>query len=172
MQTTEQFLQTSTEDQTTTVQITTEVSSTVFQTTEATEATTSSEEPSTVVPKAIPRVLKPPIVEVRMSSFASHQCPCNCDVTKRNKMSVLKAVEVTSQDLTVDIKTLSSTRRRKKSASDYRLSSKSIAYLGVSFVALAISVIILPDIVKIGCHLRYGVPVEERKPRRRACQIT
>ena len=104
-----------------------------------------------------------------MSRYPSHQCPCNCDVIKRNKTSALRAAEVTKLSLTVQVKTLSSTRRRKKSASDFRVTSRSIAYLGMSFVVLASSIIILPDFVRIGHHLRYGVPIEERKPRKRAC---
>ena len=123
------------------------------------------------VTEADPPVSKPPDTQVSMSRYPSHQCPCNCDVIKRNKTSALRAAEVTKLSLTVQVKTLSSTRRRKKSASDFRVSSRSIAYLGVSFVVLASSIIILPDFVRIGHHLRYGVPIEERKPRKRACHI-
>ena len=123
------------------------------------------------VTEAAPPVSKPPDTQVSMSRYPSHQCPCNCDVIKRNKTSALRAAEVTKLSLTVQVKTLSSTRRRKKSASDFRVTSRSIAYLGVSFVVLASSIIILPDFVRIGQHLRYGVPIEERKPRKRACHI-
>ncbi|XP_070205051.1 uncharacterized protein [Littorina saxatilis] len=134
--------------------------------TQTTANTTSTKQPSTMF-KTDPLIF--------ITKFSRKQdpflCACKCDVRRRNVTQVLKRMEVTKDDLSLDVKALSAMRRKKCSALDVRGSSRGMAIVGVCFVALTLSFIVVPDLASLLYHLRHGVPTTQRKARRRPCHI-
>ena len=61
------------------------------------------------------------------------------------------------EELSVDVKELSSSRRKKESARDSRQSSMIIATIGVVLVCVGFGSLLLLDVVRIYKDLRYGV---------------
>nr|AJA37883.1 C-type lectin [Littorina littorea] len=134
--------------------------------TQSTANTTSTKQPSTMF-KTDPLIF--------ITKFSRKQdpflCACKCDVRRRNVTQVLERMEVTKADLSLDVKALSAKRRTKCSALDVRGSSRGMAIIGVCFVALTLSFIVVPDLASLLYHLRHGVPTTQRKARRRPCHI-
>ncbi|XP_076443935.1 uncharacterized protein LOC143282218 [Babylonia areolata] len=120
---------------------------------------TSKVTPDSPAPMTQPSTIPdPPVAARHKHSARAQQCTCRCDVAaRRNKTAALREAEVTKRKLRMDVATLSSTRRKKCSASDDRASSRGIAYVGMGFVAVVASWIVLPDLVSLLYHVVHGV---------------
>ncbi|KAK7089876.1 uncharacterized protein [Littorina saxatilis] len=94
-------------------------------------------------------------------STSSRKCACPCAYKRRledgSAANASHASDAMIKELTVDVTTLSSQRRKKISAGDERQSSTNIGLVSVIALSLVFAAIFFQDFVSICAHLRYGV---------------
>ncbi|KAL8605094.1 hypothetical protein ACOMHN_018895 [Nucella lapillus] len=79
---------------------------------------------------------------------------CRCDLIERPSVSVLRAK--IKEELTLDVKKLSYTRRKKQSASDPRASSTCIAVFFMCLLFAAVGALLLSDVPQIYRDFKIG----------------
>ena len=70
-----------------------------------------------------------------------------------NSLNVLEIAEEISQNLTIDVKSTSAYQRKLISVKDNRPSSAAVGWLGIFFISIPLSLMLLSDIAKIHCDL-------------------
>ncbi|KAK7090191.1 hypothetical protein V1264_010024 [Littorina saxatilis] len=103
------------------------------------------------------------------STEPSPFCNCRCQFRGRtldNSTALEEKVKAIELDLTLNVTWLSSWRRRRESAPDHRMSAQGIGGLGVVFVVMVFSLIVLSDAQHWKYFiLRFGLDSRGRKTR-------
>lgn len=101
-----------------------------------------------------------------LDNTSTHLCPCDCEfkrrldvlATERNipieelERKLEPVLQSIKKYLTVDVKTLSSTKRKKTSADDNRKSSEQIGVLGAVILGVVVGLTVLVDLLSFQRH--------------------
>lgn len=101
------------------------------------------------------------------ATTSAHDCLCNCD-EMRDVISLgsltqdeqEKMMDTILEDFKVKMENLSSTIRRKSSANDKRTAAAAIGYVGITILAVAFGLLVIPDFISL---FRYMLVLIKRK---------
>ncbi|ESO95095.1 hypothetical protein LOTGIDRAFT_160856 [Lottia gigantea] len=95
---------------------------------------------------------------ITVKTISNEFCSCHCHKNKDDPDEIEEKITVIKKDLTVSVVKLSSSRRKKTSATDERTSATAVGYVGVVILSVVMGLLAIQDIhsvlIFISTHIK------------------